>query len=85
MLYQTYCRSTLTHGLENLSLNSKEIDELKKHEAKIIKASLKVGKRSSNSKVLRIIGMDHIDEVIKKRKLSFFLRLIQNKCRVVQT
>ncbi len=77
-LYKAYCRSTLTYGLENVYLNKQDLNELAKYEAKILKASLRVSKRSSTTRVMRILGIESIEKTLIQRKLGFFIQLMNN-------
>jgi hypothetical protein len=77
-IYNAYGRSILTYGFENVYFNKKLIRELRAYESITLKRILYVPKHCSTTKLFRALGITPIDQLIKKRKLNFLLRLNNN-------
>lgn len=77
-LYKAFVRPVLTYGLENYVLNKKQIRKLQTTEGTIIKRMLNLNYKSRTTSLLSAIGLEKIELNLKKRKLGFFKRALNN-------
>lgn len=78
-LYKTFCRPVLYYGLESLSLTVTEKKNLQKVESNILKSLFSLKRRSRTGDFLNAIRIDKTDDRINKIKISYFVRLYENK------
>jgi hypothetical protein len=78
-LISTYVRPRLLYGTEAIEMNGQETDDLIKCEARIIKRAMDLPNNCHNSELYEIIGITPPGWAMKKRKISFFMQLIENK------
>ena len=77
-MYQTYCRPVLVYGLEAIHVSTNDIRVLQTTEGNIIKRCLRLSKKVRKTKLLSALGLDTIQNRVKRIKYSFMLRLINN-------
>ena len=65
--------------MESIHLTETNIKDLQITEGKIVKASLNLNKFTNNSDLYGALTLDTIKTSIMKRKLNFFLQLMENK------
>jgi hypothetical protein len=78
-LYKTYGRPTLLYGVENLNLNSGEIDRLTSFETSLIKRILKFAPFHYSDLLLDAIKMNTLSEKIESIRCAFYIRIISNE------
>ena len=78
-LYKTYGRPTLLYGVENLNLNSGEIDRLTSFETSLIKRILKFAPFHHSYLHFDAIKMNTLSEKIESIRCAFYIRLISNE------
>jgi hypothetical protein len=78
VLYKCFTRSVLLYGMENLKLRQKEIKTIQTQEAKLIKRSLQLAKRTHNTNLLYALDLDPIEQRHNNTKCKFMMRLQDN-------
>ncbi len=74
-LYKTYSRTALLYGVENLVLQTGEINRLKFFESNLVKKTIRLYKSTHNTALYNALKLNTIDEQIMLIKLNFVRRL----------
>ena len=69
----------MVYGLENIFLTKRDVNDLKVLEGKIIKRALALPKFSSTSTIQQALKLGETEEMVKRQKLKFFVRLLDNR------
>ena len=69
----------LTYGTELLSLNKKEMNQIRITESNMIKTMLNVSSSCKSKPILNDLRIDHLSRRINKMKLSLYVRLNENE------
>jgi hypothetical protein len=77
-LVETFCRSRLQYGIENVILTKNDLRSQQSTEAKVLKRALNLSKFSCTTDLLNALEMTSIETVSRMRKLSFLLQLMTN-------
>jgi endonuclease/exonuclease/phosphatase family metal-dependent hydrolase len=78
-LYKVYCRPILYYGIENLTLNKKDVQTIQSIEATLIKYSYNLSKTTRTTNLLNAVEIEQSNNRIKVTKLKFFIRLMKNE------
>jgi hypothetical protein len=78
-LYKIFVRPTIMYGIENYQLNTYEEQAIARIEGNAIKRMMNVSNRCRTKKLISACKMDTTRNRIKNQKLSFTLRLLENK------
>lgn len=77
-LYKVYCRPVLLYGIENLTLQKKDVKNIQTIEGTLIKYSYSLSKTTRTTNLLNAVEIDQSSNRIQLIKLKFFLRLLNN-------
>ena len=78
-IYQVYVLPRLLYGLEVLSLNKKQLDELGKFHLEILKNIQSLPTRTANAIVYLLLGALPLKAEIEKKQLGLFYVVVTSK------
>jgi hypothetical protein len=78
LLFKTFIRPTLHYGIENFSVSSTTLIELRRVEGNFLKRIIDMPVRCHSTKLFAAMEIVETKLCVEKSKLSFFLRLLNN-------
>lgn len=79
VIFKAYIRSVLSYGYENVEINEITTKGIRRFEGNFIKKMISMPVRCHATNLLLAMNIIEPDLVLKKAKLSFFVRLLENK------
>ena len=76
-LWRTICCPTLTYGIECLSLTATQMKALESTQGTLIKSSLRIGKRSRSSSLLKAMAIQPVKDTLKQKTVSLYHSVCQ--------
>ena len=77
-LYKTYARPVLCYGMENIVMNQKEKDQVRRTEGNLVKRALGLSTRIKTTHLLAAVGIEPILSKLTREKCRFFINLSKN-------
>jgi hypothetical protein len=78
-LYCAYGRATLKYGFENTYFTQTHLKKIRTQECLLLKRALMLPKNVSNTKLLKALDINDIEDAVKIRKLKFVKQLMNNR------
>lgn len=78
-LYNTYIRTKMMYGVDNMYLSPKQLKDIKSFEGSTLKTVLGILDRTHTSRLFDALNVLKTEDLIKVNKTSFFLRLCENE------
>jgi hypothetical protein len=78
-LFNCYIRPIIQYGVDTFSLTSNDVRRVKEMEGNALKDSLGLFRRIYSSKLFKALDLETTVNIIKRNKISLFLRLLNNK------